>query len=96
MVGLGQGPMQAQQLGANASMAGKQQLLTQMPAWQRELAAIDPSLLMVAAGKRMPGVYQSYQNMNGEQFSPGFLGGLLGSDKSQGWGYNTPGGFKNV
>jgi hypothetical protein len=90
------GGQKARQMGVDASMAGMQQQLAQMPAWQRELVAADPSLLMVGANRKMPGLTAKYEQMSGQQFKPGMLANIYGGMNNNQWGYRTQGGFKNV
>jgi len=86
----------AGQIGTEATLAGAQQMLSSMPAWQRELIAMDPSLLMSAANRKMPGLASTYQQQTGAPFKPGMLGQLFDLGQANQWGYNTGGGFKNV
>ena len=69
-------PAVARQVGVDAGMAGTQQSLANMPSWQRELAAIDPTVLMSGANQRMPGTSQVYSQITGQPYQSGIFGGL--------------------
>lgn len=81
--GKSQGQQNMVGVGQDAGRAALAKQMENMPQWQKELVAVDPSLAMVMGEKRMPGMIAAYEQQSGQKFKPGLIGSLFNQDSGK-------------